>query len=333
MRINVLVQNIINISHLELVLAYCYYVCEHYESVTLFISTNDKMWNKKIIGKDTFTHYILPSNLDIKFEVDNNILRKYPLYICNFGRMQVSNYQMAKKFETFKKFVIFDEGSGSWQHFLILLINGIKEKKRMKRPFMKYILRMSVSWILHKGLKKDFEIWTWLKEGEINTTFLDYLKKVYASKKDNFNRVTMPTISSKSWIILTSPLVEMGYMLKDEYINWFNNILHKIEKENNQIFIKCHPAEDTSKYETFFSKNVTILKETESIESMLYPTQYHQVNVIGEFSTSLVTLNMLYGINTYGVESLVDVKISGDFKRLFSQHVKPLDMKVSIHEK
>lgn len=318
----ILAKDIVNISHLEILLSYCFYLCDKDETVILLISFNKKVWNKKIIDIHTFEQYELPNNLEIVSTDLSRHIKQGPLYICNFGLIKLTNWFASKRYSNFKGFIQFDEGSGSWQNVFTLMILGVKEKMRMKKPFVRYVLLMIASWFTNKLLQHKAEKWTWLINSKINKKLVDYLPKVYAAKKQKENIIT-PNLA-ETWVMLTSPSVEVGHVTEKEYTNWLKKIFDKIQTDTNYIVLKCHPAEDISKYTSILSEKIIIWKETDSIESLLAEKRFHKIRVLAEYSTSLVTLNILFGIQTYYVKSLVKVRVSGNFKKLLKQHVKPL---------
>lgn len=317
-----LAKHIVNISHLETILSYCYFLCDNGADVVLLISFNHEVWKKKILDADVISQYALPASMKVVVDDFAPYIHSGDLYLCNFGMIKLTNRMAAGRYDNFRGFVQFDEGSGSWQNPFILLGIGIREKRRMKQPYVRYTAVLLLSWGMNALWKPNVDRWTWMKNGEIHRNYVSYLQKVYAAKLQT-RRIDTPNLS-ETWIVLTNGAVEAGYLSQKVYIAWLKTLIEIIQTETNYIVLKCHPAEEVAKYEPLLSECVSVWRETDTIESLLADEKYHTIKVLGEYSTSLVTLNILYGINTYCVKSLVKVKMSGDFKRLFDAHVKPL---------
>lgn len=314
------VRNIVNISHLETLLSYAYFLCEHAEKVSIYITLSESIWDKRILSLDDFNKYDLPMNLEImskEFDIYNT---PEMLYLCNFGYISFRNWLDSKKYKNFKGFIQFDEGSGSWQNFFTLLMIGLEEQRNKGKPLVRYMLKKIISKLISLLQTAMVYQWTWLKNDQVNSDIVKYLPQVYMSKKQ---RQELPFFEDETWIVLTGGFVESGYVSKEAYLHWLKEVIDKIKTDNNHILLKCHPAEDTSKYNSISDK-VQILEPLESIDSLLCKEKYHHYKVIGEYSTSLITLNLLYGVSTYCVESLVPRKITGDFKKLFNTYVKEL---------
>lgn len=325
MNYTVISKNIVNISHLEMLLSYLYFLCEDAEEVFLFIGFSDSIWDKNLVTKDDLEKYNMPHNLSILEEDVDLYTTKNRVQICNFGYLGVRNWLESRKYNNFQSFVQMDEGSGSWQNFFVLLVIGIEEQKNKQKPVVSYLLKKLISKVIGMFQKSKINKWTWLNNSKINRNIVKYLPLVYASKKEN---EVIPFYTVETWIILTGGYVESGYLTKEDYLKWLNHIINKIKTDENNILLKCHPAEDLSKYDSLVDK-VEILQATNSIESLLWNKKYHRYKVIGEHSTSLVTLNILYNISTYSVKSLVKRKITGNFKTLFISHVKILEVSTS----
>ena len=318
-------KSLVNISHLEMLLSYCYYLCDKEEKVSLHITLSKSVWDKKILHITDFEKYDLPENLEIlpaQFDIYNT---SEPLYICNFGYIGTRNWLESKKFNNFKAFVQFDEGSGSWQNFFTLLTIGLEEQRNKGKPSISYALKKIISRCIGMSQMSKVYQWTWLRSKNINTDLTIYLPQVYASKK---HIQKLPLFEEETWIILTGGFVESGYLSPEVYVDWLREVINKVKTDNNKVLLKCHPAEDVSKY-TSLSDRVEILESSDSIDSLLWEKKFHHYKIIGEYSTSLVTLNLLYGMQTYFVRSLVARSITGDFKKLFRKHVKELKVSVS----
>ncbi len=315
-------KNIVNISHLEMLFSYVYFLCENTDRVSLFVTFSNSIWSKSLVSKDDFEKYNLPQNLEVLSEDFDIYTSQDTVKICNFGYLGVRNWLDSKKYYNFHSFVQMDEGSGSWQNFFTLLMIGVEEQKNKNKPVVSYVCKKLASKTIGKLQRSKIYKWTWLKNTKINMELVSYLPKVYASKKQ---KEEMPFIKAETWIILTGGYVESGYLSESTYLQWLNQIIDTIKTDTNHVLLKCHPAEDLSKYDAIADK-VNILEVSNSIESLFCDEKYHEYKVIGEHSTSLVTLNILYGITTYSVKSLVHRKITGDFKRLFDAHVKNLEV-------
>ena len=322
MKYTVVSKNIVNISHLEMLLSYVYFLCEHTDSVSLFVTFSNSIWNKSLVNKDDLSKYKLPHNLEVLSEEFDIYASKDTVQICNFGYLGVRNWLDSKKYHHFHSFVQMDEGSGSWQNFFTLLMIGVEEQQNKNKPVVSYVLKKLASKIIGMLQRSKIVKWTWLKDTTINKDLVNYLPKVYASKK---KKEEMLFIKEETWIILTGGYVESGYLSESTYLQWLTEIIDTIKTDRNHVLLKCHPAEDLSKYDAISDK-VNILEVSNSIESLFCDEKYHEYKVIGEHSTSLVTLNILYGITTYFVKSLVHRKITGDFKKLFDAHVKKLEV-------
>lgn len=322
MKYIVVSKNIVNISHLEMLFSYIYYLCENSDSVSLFVTFPNNIWNKSLVSKDDFRKYNLPKNLTILSEDFDIYTSQDTVQICNFGYLAVRNWLDSKKYHHFHSFVQMDEGSGSWQNFFTLLMIGVEEQQNKDKPVVSYICKKLASKTIGILQRSKVYKWTWLRDRGINKDLVSYLPKVYASKK---RKEEMPFIKEETWIILTGGYVESGYLTEEVYLKWLTQIIDTIKTDSNHVLLKCHPAEDLSKYDAITEK-VTILEVSNSIESLFVNAKYHGYKVIGEHSTALITLNILYGIATYSVKSLVDRKITGDFKRLFDEHVKKLEV-------
>lgn len=322
MKYVVVSKSIVNISHLEMLLSYIYYLCENTDSVSLFVTFSNSIWNKSLVSKDDFRKYNLPENLEILSEDFDIYASQDTVQICNFGYLAVRNWLDSKKYHHFHSFVQMDEGSGSWQNFFTLLMIGVEEQQNKDKPVVSYILKKLASKTIGILQRSKVYMWTWLRDTGINKDLVNYLPKVYASKK---RKEDMPFIKGETWIILTGGYVESGYLSEEVYLKWLTQIIDTIKTDSNHVLLKCHPAEDLSKYDAITDK-VEILEVSNSIESLFFDIKYHDYKVIGEYSTSLITLNILYGITTYSAESLVDRKITGDFKKLFDAHVKKLEV-------
>ena len=322
MKYVVVSKNIVNISHLEMLLSYIYFLCKNTDRVSLFVTFSNSIWNKSLVNKDDLEKYNLPQNLEVLSEDFDIYASQDTVQICNFGYLAVRNWLDSKKYYHFHSFVQMDEGSGSWQNFFTLLMIGVEEQQNKNKPVASYVLKKLVSKTIGMLQRSKVYKWTWLRDRAINMDLVGYLPKVYASKK---HKEEMPFIKAETWIILTGGYVESGYLTEEVYLKWLTQIIDRIKTDTNHVLLKCHPAEDLSKYDAIGDK-VKILEVSNSIESLFFDTKYHGYKVIGEHSTSLITLNILYGITTYSVESLVDRKITGDFKRLFGVHVKKLEV-------
>jgi len=318
----VISKNIVNISHLEMLLSYVYFLCEETDRVSLFVTFSNSIWKKSLVSKDDLEKYNLPKNIEILSEDFDIYASSDTVQICNFGFLGVRNWLDSKKYNNFHSFVQMDEGSGSWQNFFTLLMIGVEEQQNKNKPVVSYIVKKLASKTIGMLQRSKIVKWTWLNDSKINMNIVKYLPKVYVSKKE---KEEMPLFQSETWIILTGGYVESGYLTKEIYLKWLSNIIDTIKTDTNYVLLKCHPAEDLTKYDAIADK-VKILKVSNSIESLLCDEKYHKYRVIGEHSTSLITLNILYGISTYTVDSLVDRKITGDFKILFNAHVKNLEM-------
>jgi len=315
-------KNIVNISHLEMLFSYVYFLCKNTDKVSLFITFSNSIWNKSLVGKDDIEKYNLPKNLEVLSEDFDIYASLDTVQVCNFGYLGVRNWLDSKKYHNFHSFVQMDEGSGSWQNFFTLLMIGVEEQQNKNKPVASYILKKIASKTIGMLQRSKIYKWTWLKDTKINMDLVRYLPKVYASKKQ---KEEMPFIKAETWIILTGGYVESGYLSESTYLKWLNQIIDTIKTDTNYVLLKCHPAEDLSKYDAIADK-VKILEVSNSIESLFFNTKYHEYKVIGEHSTSLITLNILYGITTYSVKSLVYRKITGSFKKLFDAHVKKLEV-------
>ncbi len=315
-------KNIVNISHLEMLFSYVYFLCKNTDKVSLFITFSNSIWNKSLVGKDDIEKYNLPKNLEVLSEDFDIYASLDTVQVCNFGYLGVRNWLDSKKYHNFHSFVQMDEGSGSWQNFFTLLMIGVEEQQNKNKPVASYILKKIASKTIGMLQRSKIYKWTWLKDTKINMDLVRYLPKVYASKKQ---KEEMPFIKAETWIILTGGYVESGYLSESTYLKWLNQIIDTIKTDTNYVLLKCHPAEDLSKYDAIADK-VKILEVSNSIESLFFDTKYHEYKVIGEHSTSLITLNILYGITTYSVKSLVYRKITGSFKKLFDAHVKKLEV-------
>ncbi len=322
MKYIVVSKNIVNISHLEMLLSYVYFLCKNTDRVSLFVTFSNSIWNKSLVSKDDLEKYNLPQNLEVLSEDFDIYTSQDTVQICNFGYLAVRNWLDSKKYYNFHSFVQMDEGSGSWQNFFTLLMIGVEEQQNKNKPVASYVFKKLASKTIGMLQGSKIDKWTWLKDTKINKDLVNYLPKVYASKKQ---KEEMPFIKTETWIILTGGYVESGYLSESTYLQWLNQIIDTIKTDTNHVLLKCHPAEDLSKYDAIADK-VNILEVSNSIESLFCDEKYHEYKVIGEHSTSLVTLNILYGITTYSVKSLVHRKITGDFKRLFDAHVKKLEV-------
>ena len=322
MKYTVISKNIVNISHLEMLLSYVYFLCENTDSVSLFVTFSNSIWNKSLVNKDDLSKYNLPQNLEVLSEEFDIYASKDTVQICNFGYLGVRNWLDSKKYHYFHSFVQMDEGSGSWQNFFTLLRIGIEEQQNKNKPVVSYVFKKLASKIIGMLQRSKIVKWTWLKDTKINKNLVTYLPRVYVSKKE---KEKLPFIQTETWIILTGGYVESGYLSESTYLQWLNQIIDTIKTDTNHVLLKCHPAEDLSKYDAIKDK-INILEVSNSIESLFCDEKYHGYKVIGEHSTSLVTLNVLYGIATYSVKSLVHRKITGNFQKLFDAHVKKLEV-------
>jgi len=311
-------KNLANVSHLEMVLSYAYYLCSKGHYVELSCSFYHSIGGKVVIDKNIFKKYILPPQVklrsieNIKYDMPNVIL-------CNFGFIGIQNIKEALRYKNFRYFVQMDEGSGSWQNFWTLLSIGIEERKNYNKPWLLYSIKKIISMLVGKIQYHRVKEWKWIKNGKPNKNLITYLVKVYQSK---YLESPLPYCKEETWVILTGGFVESGYVSSKEYVSWLQKVIKKISTNNNTILLKAHPAEDLLKYQPLL-KDVDIVEAKESIDSLLADKKYHHYKVIGEYSTSLVTLNMLYGIETYTIPSLVYRKLTGQFKVLFHKHVKP----------
>lgn len=322
MKYILVVKSIVNISHLEILFSYAYYLCSKAEKVSLYISLSESIWDKKILSRDDFEKYDLPINLEIVSEDMDAYSLSDTVYICNFGYIGVRNWLDSKKYKNFQGFIQFDEGSGSWQSFFTLLMIGLEEQRNKNKPSISYLLKKVTSKLIGMTQRSKVYQWTWLKKGNVNTDIIKYLPTVYASKK---YKQEIPFFRNETWIILTGGFVESGYVSSEAYVDWLAQVIMKVKTNDNNILLKCHPAEDISKYDSL-SSEVQILEISDSIDSLLWKKKYHSYKVIGEYSTALITLSLLYDIPTYFVKSLVSREISGDFRKLFEKHVKELKM-------
>jgi hypothetical protein len=318
MKKTIIAHNLANISHLEMVLSYVYYLSDTDSKVSLSISFQNSIGDKNVLSKEVLREYKLPDSVDVCDDVG---LYDYPdVYICNFGRLVAHNVFESRKYKHFQAFVRMDEGSGSWQTLWTLLKIGMEEQRNRQQSRLVYLIKKIISYTIGSVSFKPVFSWRWVEEGVPNKTLTTYLHKVYASKRKHD---TLPFYENDVYVILTGGFVESGYVSADEYIDWLNCIIDKIEDNAKHIILKAHPAEDLTKYDPLKNR-VEIITVKESIDSMMYDTKFHHYHVIGEYSTSLVTLSILYSMETYFVKSLVHRDITGLFQKLFYTYVKEL---------
>jgi len=318
MKQTVIAYNLANISHLEMVLSYVYYVCDKTnDEVLLSVSFGNSIGNQSVLNQNILSRYKLPNNLIIKEEKSYD----YPtVHICNFGRLVANNIVESYKYKNFKSFVRMDEGSGSWQTLWTLMKIGMEEQKNRGESQIGYLIKKVISYSIGFLSLKPVFSWRWVEKESPNKELATYLRQVYASKKEHD---ALPFYEEDVYIILTGGFVESGYVTAQEYITWLEQVIDKIKDKAKHIILKAHPAEDLSKYDLLMNR-VEIITVKESIDSMMYDERYHHYRVIGEYSTSLVTLNILYEIETFSVKSLVHRDITGQFRQLFERYVKEM---------
>ena len=298
-------------SRFENLLAYALHASKYEKEILINFSRTQGIWSHFILKENPLEDYDLPEN--IKFGASLSRCADERVGICSYG---TPGYSLCRKIKNkpSRYIVKFDEGSGSWQSKVALYKIFFREGVKIRgfRYASKKVMRKALSDLNYLLGAPLIQNWSWFASANPlvrNELLVESLKELYSLKLPK-KKVCAELV------FLTSPWVELGYCSKDYYLKEVYRLIMMLSAGN--AIIKPHPGEDLRKYE---GMPFEVYRENESIESAVGSGAIITKKVVGEASTALITMHLLFGTESYRHHPIVKAPISGVFKKALSEFV------------
>ncbi|MFT7009301.1 MAG: hypothetical protein ACJAXJ_003849 [Colwellia sp.] len=253
-----------------------FFVDEHWGHKTLTLSKLKEYTDIPVVIK-------LVSDFDLRSLVSVNCI-----YFASISDISYKPYFYLRK--TVKKFLIVEDGLGTYAGRLhwtkvIYRERGIYLSTRyFLSSFFKRLLFLFVR-------KKKIKFLTLfnLKSLSQNSMFIKELRSYYLFK----NKTKLISIFKPTVIFVSGPVIERGILNEDEYNIVLNSLRDSCSDKELDFVIKKHPAEYAFDYNDFE------LLEDGSLEDFVFINSEHVVELIGFFSTALITCKVLFDTKSH----------------------------------
>lgn len=227
--------------------------------------------------------------------------------------------------------IIIDEGAGSYFNtYFQCEINAFKRKwlRFFYRIFIRYpLIQIKVKSLKTKGRIKDFRIFQNAGLDE-NLDAIRFYKKALARQRKN-TVIVGSDIYKCDILFNPQPLVEDGYIRKEEYDNVLRQLNTILKRNNYSIALKPHPREENVEKYSVLENCVIDFNNKSVAQEILLSNDCCPKLIIGFYSSTLVTCKLFFDVTSVSLCDLINWSDKNSnaylelqkFKAVFSKYV------------
>jgi len=303
---------------------------------------NNEVWGKPLVGEAQllgFPASIKVHNKDLKFSLFSLICAclllvfrrssKAKLFILGHSRVNLKLIaylyeQGVIDWKTAFSTVIFDEGIGSYGGGVYRFKVFCKQASPSIMHSLAFIIVHPLNQVL---LRLSFIIdHNWRLIRYTNLGGIQANELAVSNYRRYFESICEPNIQAQSKVVvlITQPLVEVGYMKEEDYWQCLRLLTEKVVNNGYQFFIKPHPIESRVRYECL---EATLIDDSRPAECVLL--ELKPVLIFGMTSTAMINSKLILDMESYcinalfeGNEKLINVSGKDPFIRdIFNEYV------------
>lgn len=250
-----------------------------------------------------------------------------PIYVISPVFPNISVGAQITKMGRFVKFVVCDEGAGSYMSYETVKKPDWKQLFVGESGILKYYRTVFNHKIIFK-FHNVISTMTFFKDNEqliMNSPVLPFYKDVLLQHVDENENLKNKFDNA---IIVCSSINENNAIQNDEEIKVWNDICECLHKHGYKLFLKPHPRDS---YYSQFSKqwHCELIDDKSIAIEQICATSFPKI-IIGHCSTALVNANLFYGIKSICVVNMLNnsnlsndfVKSAKQFQYLFSNFIE-----------
>lgn len=215
------------------------------------------------------------------------------------------------------KVILIDEGISTYANKLH--INKAIKRESGNLSYIKYKLNQILIGFFYNFFKDKiirFNMFIIENNYKINYEYKENLINIFADLNKDIGK---NFIYNNAVVFCSQPLVELGLIEKEKYINELRELKYKIETRGLKLLIKKHPKEYLIDY---ISLDFEIVNFEGMVEEFLFKNSIN--SIISNCSTSSLIAGAFLNIDSYIVDDDL-IKDSGkDLNILFSKYCKSL---------
>ncbi|MBO2623906.1 polysialyltransferase family glycosyltransferase [Shewanella algae] len=190
--------------------------------------------------------------------------------------------------------IVIEDGFGFYNSFYRKINLTIKHRGIFRASLLFFLLLCSRPLKYIFSGKIDYQT-MFDNQLKLNNQVCSRLKKEIEKQADYFNVVHF---KDSDVLFCGMPLVENGTLSKENYLSLLEYLQQYFKNAGKKLYYKPHPSESLDK---FIGTMFSIIESEANVEHIVSKSPF--IEVYSLYSTSLININAIFGIKTYGIKS------------------------------